>query len=130
MFRDAYLGHLKVYGEEYRETLASAGNYVTSLISQMRLEEARSLSRIKVPVTRSVLGESHDITLKMRRMYARALYEDPRATLDELREALTTLEDLELITQRVLGSAHPTTTETELHLQNARAVLSARETPS
>ena len=33
------------------------------------------------------------LTLKMRWIYAKALYKDPGATLDDLREAVTTLED-------------------------------------
>ena len=32
-----------------------------------------------------------------------ALYQDPRATLDDLREAVTTLEDTERIARRVFG---------------------------
>ena len=39
--------------------------------------------------------------------YARALYEDDGATLDGLREAVTTLEDVERTARRVLGGAHP-----------------------
>ena len=43
----------------------------------------------------------------MRTNCARALYEDPAATLDDLREAVTTLEDAGPIARRVLGGAHP-----------------------
>ena len=56
------------------------------------------------------------------------LYDDPGATLDDMREAVTTLEELERIARRVLGGAHPVTTGTEDELQNARVVL-ACETP-
>ena len=61
--------------------------------------------------------------------YARALYEDPGATLDDLREAVTTLEDMERTARRVFGGTHPTTTGIEVSLRNARAALRARETP-
>ena len=37
------------------------------------------------------------------------LYEDDGATLDDLREAVTTLEDTERTARRVLGGAHPLT---------------------
>ena len=47
-------------------------------------------------------------TLKMRMIYAVALYHDNGATLDDVREAVTTLEDLARITRRVLGCTHPT----------------------
>ena len=65
----------------------------------------------------------------MRWNYAKALYEDPGATLDDLREAVTTLEEMERTARRVLGSAHPTAKETEHMLQDARAALRAREAP-
>ena len=54
------------------------------------------------------------------------LYEDPSATLDDLREAATTLEELASTARRVLGGAHPLTTGIEGSLQNARAALAAR----
>ena len=53
---------------------------------------------------------------------------DTSATLDDLREAVTTLEEIERIARRVLGGAHPTTTGIEIALGKARAALRARET--
>ena len=55
-------------------------------------------------------------------------YEDNGATLDDLREAVTTYEETERTSRRVLGGAHPTTTGIEKCLGEARAVLRARET--
>ena len=52
------------------------------------------------------------------------------ATLGDLREALTTLEDTTRTARRVLGGAHPLTTDFERDLQKARAAFGARETPS
>ena len=63
----------------------------------------------------------------MRKIYARALYDDPGATLDDLREAVTMFDDIERIARRVLGSDHPITTEIVYHLQT---LLRAREAPS
>ena len=83
--------------------------------------------RKMMPVARRILGNCHQITLKMRWIYAMALYTDPSATLDDLREAVTTLEDAERIARRVLGGANPTTTGIEIQLQGARLILSARE---
>ena len=62
-------------------------------------------------------------------MYAYALYEDPGATLDDLRESVATLEDTAPIARRVLGGAHPLTGAIENNLRDARAALRARETP-
>jgi hypothetical protein len=94
-----------------------------------RFEEGKSLLRKTIPVARRVLGESHETTLRMRWIYAEALYRDPGATLDHLREAVTTLEDVGRIARRVLGGAHPVTTGIELCLGEGRAALRARETP-
>ena len=63
----------------------------------------------------------------MRSIYATALRRDPNATLDDLREAVTTLEDAEPTARRVLGGAHPLTTGIGRCLRNARDVLEARE---
>ena len=62
-----------------------------------------------------------------RSSYAEALYKDTGATLDDLREAVTTLEDAARIARRVLGPSHPTTEDIVLDLQNARAALGARD---
>ena len=59
--------------------------------------------------------------------YARALYHDDSATLDDLREAVTTLEETERTARRVLGRAHPIVVAMEQSLRNARAALRARE---
>ena len=61
--------------------------------------------------------------------YARTLYQDEGATLDDLREAVDTLEATERIARRVLGGAHPTTKGIEDELQEARDALDARGLP-
>ena len=81
----------------------------------------------RISWARRVLRESSVTTLRLRWNYAEALYTDPGATLDDLREAVTTLEDTERIARRVLGGAHPLTVNIEGCLRNMRA-LSARET--
>ena len=65
----------------------------------------------------------------MRSIYAQVLYRDDGATLDDLRESVTTFEDTERIARRVLGDAHPMSKDIEWDLRNARAALAARETP-
>ena len=63
----------------------------------------------------------------MRWIYAHSFYEDDSATLDDIREAVTTLEDTTRIARRVFGSSNPLTTEIEGDLRKARAVLRDRE---
>ena len=95
----------------------------------MCFREAKSLLGKTMPVARRVLGESNDITLRLKKIYGRALHEDPGATLNDLREAVTTLDGVERTARRVFGSAHPHTVDIELSLRDARAALGARETP-
>ena len=66
----------------------------------------------------------------MRKLYATTLRLDRDATLDDLNEAVTTLEEIEPTARRVLGGAHPDVVGIERDLQYARAALRARETPS
>jgi len=63
-----------------------------------------------------------------RTIYARALYEDDGATLDDVRKAVTTLEETERTARRVLGGAHPTTEGIEATLRQARVALRVCET--
>ena len=130
MRQDVYSGNVRLEGEEHYSTLLAASNIAHSLIGLGRFEEARSLMRRMVPVARRVLGESDEITLRMRWCYAEALYKDYSATLDDLRESVATLEDVERTIRRIFGSAYPLSTSIEEQLQEARAALRARETPS
>ena len=93
----------------------------------MSAEASRSLLRKTMPVARRVLGDNHGDTLRLRWNYAQSLSKDPNATLDDVREAVTTLEETERISRRVLGGAHPVTAGIETDLRNARLVLSDRE---
>ena len=83
-----------------------------------------------VPLARRVLGDPDALTLQIRSNYATALFLDSAATLDDVREAVTTLEDTERTARRVLGGAHPLTEEIEGDLRDAQAALRAREAPS
>ena len=123
MRREVYSGRLKLLGEEHRDTLVEANNYAHLLLCVRRCEEAKSLMRRKIPVVRRVLGETNMLTFQMRMIYARALYGADGATLDDVREAATSLEELERTARRVLGSAHPLTTGFESNLRKARAAL-------
>ena len=127
MERDVYSATLRLYGEEHENTLLDTNNYAVSLLKVKRFKEARSLLRKSIPVARRVLGESQELTLRMRWNYGAALYLNPGATLDHLREAVTTLGETERAARRVLGGPHPLTVDIEGELRDARAALRARE---
>ena len=112
-----------------RQTLISANNYANSLIELRRFDQAKSLLRKSIRVARRFLGENTETALKMSWYYAGALYDDPAATLDNLREAVSTLEETERTARRVLGGAHPFTKGAECELRKSRAALRARGAP-
>ena len=127
MGRNVYNGYLKLTGEESRDTLLAALNYAVSLNNLDRFEEAKSLLRKTIPVTRRVIGDGHELTLKMRWNYAQSLYKDAGATLDDLREAVGTLVETARTARRALGGAHPFMMSIEHGLQQSREVLRARD---
>ena len=63
----------------------------------------------------------------MRTNYAVALYIDTGATLDDLREAVATLEESERTARRVLGGAHPLVLALESSIRLSRKALQTRE---
>ena len=125
--REVYSGTLRLNGEDHKDTILAANNYARTLNRLQRFEEAKSLSRKMMLVARRVLGESNEVTLKIRWHYATAFYLDPAASLGDLREAVTTLEDMGRIARRVLGGAHPLTEKIEGALRTSRGVLAVRE---
>ena len=128
MRKDIYFGWLNLKGEDNNNTIREANNYATILVDDLRhFEEAKCLMRKLIPVARRVRGESDGITLRIRMNYALALCNDPASTLDDLREAVATLEDTARTARRVFGGAHPLTTGIEVELRKARAALNARE---
>ena len=129
MRRDLYSECVRIHGKESHETLVEAICYANALIDLKRFKEARSLMREAIPVARRVLGESQEHTLRIRTNYARSLYDDPAATLDDLREAVNTLEQVARTARRVFGGAHPLAAAIKEEFRFARPALSARETP-
>ena len=127
--KDVYSGYLNLFGKEHAHTLVAVNNYASTLNNLQRCGEAKSLLRKMIPDARRSVGDSNDNTLRLRWNYARALCNDPAATLDDLREAVTTLEETTRIARRVFGGAHPITDGMEGELPKARAALRARETP-
>ena len=96
-----------------------------ALLKLKRYAEVKNFLQRRIPVAQRVLGDDDETTLNLRRIYARALYEDASAKLDDLREAVSTFEDTERTARRVFGGAHPLTLKIEDHLQDARAALCA-----
>ena len=115
--------------EVFSEELSHAGIFLIYLIH--RRNSRGSPLTWHVPLRSSRRGHIgtvvHELTLKMRCMYVEIIYKDDGATLDDLREAATTLEEAERTARRVLGGAHRFTVEVEHNLGDVRAALRARE---
>ena len=121
MKRDIYYAYVKLNGEDHGHTLQAASNYAVALGNLGRFEEARSLLRKTVPVARRVLGNNDETTFRISELYALALFNDTGATPADLLEAMTTLEDTERTSRRVLGGEHPFVGKIERTLQESRA---------
>ena len=120
---------MKLHGPEDEHTLREASNLAATLNDLHRFKEAKLLLRKTVPVARRLIGESDILTLSMRAIYAEALFKGSDVTLDDLRKAVTALDDLARDSGRVLGGAHPFTGRMEDNLRATRAALRACEAP-
>jgi len=121
--REVYSGRLKLNGRENRMTLIAAGNYASSLVSLQRFEDAKLVLHKMIPVAQRALGEGDILRLRMRKTLATALFVEESATLTDIREAVTTLEETTRIARRILGGVHPFVAEVELALRDSRAAL-------
>ena len=121
--REVYAGVLKINGEKHIVTFIEATSLSNLLVDLERNEEAKSLLRRMLPVARRVIGENTEVTIRMRQIYARSLVPRAGAALDDLREAVTTLEDTDRIARRVFGSAHPIVGGIRRDLEKMRTYL-------
>ena len=69
----------KKYKEAVAVAVEACADDTTSLLCVKRFEDAKALLRKTMPVARRALGENHEFTLKMRVVYAGALYRDDGA---------------------------------------------------
>ena len=123
MRREVYSGWLRLKGEEDPTTLIEAYNYANSLLYLQGFKEAKKLMRRTIPVARRVLGENHEMPLRMRWQYVISLHDDDCATLADHREAVETLDSVAKSWKRVFGESHPETPRVQNALATAREKL-------
>jgi tetratricopeptide (TPR) repeat protein len=128
--RDVYSGWLELHGEQHPATLRAATNYANIFNIMQRHAETKELLRKTIPVARRALGEGDVSTLRMRWIYAIALHHDNDAPLDNLREAVATLESVANSWKCILGHAHPETPKVQAALEEAREALAERSAAS
>lgn len=82
-----------------------------------------------IDATARVHGADHEIVLRTRRVYARALYSGENAPLSDVRQAVEILEEICPKTRQVLGPNHPRTSHCERLLMLAQEKLARAEAP-
>ena len=90
------------------------------LVAAQEFEEAKSLTRKKIPEIRDDLGPDHRLTLEVRTWCARALFDAKGASEDDVSEAEAILEDVLRRSTRVLGE-HPDTQRARKFLEEVRS---------
>ena len=76
-----------------------------------------------------VHGIDHEIVLRYRRVYARALYSGEDAPLSDVRQAVEILEEICPMTRRIMGPSHPRTSHSERVLMEALEKLARAKAP-
>ena len=126
--RDVYSGRLKLHGENHQETIWSAGYLANGLYRTRRFDEGKALLRKVIPVARRVLGKGNIDTIRLRWSYGLFLFRSPDATLDDIREAVATMEETYRTVEGVFGAEHAYTREMDpKDIRFARAELRARD---
>ena len=106
-------------GHQQEDTLIGALGIASTLGNLGRYGEIKSFLPKNISAARSSLGVENSTTLQLTNAYARALA-DGGASLHDLREAVTTFEDIKETSNRVLGMDHPLSCEIQGNLERAR----------
>ncbi len=119
-------------GPENRSFVVAVRAVAREEVARLARQLARGLEVVEL-AGRAAVRRHHGDRRRARRLgrwnYAITLYEDDGATLDDLREAVTTLEETERIARRIFGGANPLTERIERSLRYAQAALRACKTP-
>ena len=119
---------MKLHGENHQETIWSAGYLANGLYRTRRFDEGKALLRKVIPVARRVLGTGNIDTIRLRWSYGLFLFRSPDATLDDIREAVATMEETYGTVRRAFGAEHSYTREMDpKDIRFAQAELRARE---
>ena len=110
--------------------LHDALDLAISLTNAGNRTEARSFIREQLPKARRALGEEHEIVLRFRSTYAHLISVFTGVTRDDLDEAVTILAELDPMTRRIYGPAHPFSATIQSHLKHFGKRLVAFDTVS
>jgi hypothetical protein len=114
--------HSDVSRSRGRRVLSGGQARLPAVLGRERVGGARG-EELGLGLLPPVVVESHDVTLRIRWTYACALIDDPGATLDDLREAVGTLEAVAKLWKRVMGERHPEMAKVQSALATVREKL-------
>ena len=110
--------------------LHDALDLAISLTNAGNRTEAKSFIREQLPKARRALGEEHEVVLRFRSTYAHLISVFTGVTRDDLDEAVTILAELDPMTRRIYGPAHPFSATIQSHLKHFGKRLVAFDTVS
>ena len=84
--------------------------------SAKKYAEIREFTREWVSIAQSSGLGDHHITNRIKEAYAYGIYRDPAASLDDVREGVTILEDVDRSYRQILGKEHPVSAHTRASL--------------
>ena len=126
MIRDAYESYVEKFGETHTETLGLALDLAITFRQTDKNADAKSFLRGRVLIADRFLGREKMLSLRLRWVYANSLTDSADATIDDLVEAVETLESVAKSWKRVMGERHPETVKVLNASKSARAPAPAR----
>ena len=73
------------------------------------LVEARSFLLKKIPDARHLLGDEHEVTMKLRLLHAKVVTRDAASSPKDMGRVMEDINELMAISRRVYGDKHPLT---------------------
>ena len=109
------------YGDGHLEPIMTAANIANAMVqckkpSAKKYAEIREFTREWVSIAQSSGLGDHHITNRIKEAHAYGIYRDPAASLDDVREGVTILEDVDRSYRQILGKDHPVSAHTRASL--------------
>ena len=122
--KDVYEQTCAIRGPGSLFTATLGANYALTLIKVERFADARAICRDIVQWAHRNPDSPH--SFHVLKALARSIYEDPNASVEDLREAVRVFENVPAASSRVFGPAHPDTKKYEGILAKAKKALAEK----
>ena len=122
--KDVYEQTCAIRGPGSLFTATLGANYALNLVQVGRFADARAICRDIVQWAHRNPDNPH--SFHVLKALARSIYEDPNASVEDLREAVRVFENVPAASSRVFGPAHPDTKKYEVILAKAKKALAEK----